>query len=220
MLLQKRKQMEDYPSNSQRAKPASKPRVIEPVVTGNIIRKKKSPGKRLRNLLISGDPKEQATAVFLTVVIPSVKDLALNALQEYMFGVAHGGGSGVPNRGFARVMNDANFGRINYQRMSTKSPLIDRSEPRTRAGTTTQDAFDFDDIIFNDRVKAVTVLERLNDLVSQFDSATVRDLHDLVGITGPFTDEKYGWTNLSNASVSRVSEGYLLNLPRPEWLKD
>ena len=33
-------------------------------------------------------------------------------------------------------------------------------------------------------------------------------------VTVNFTDNKYGWKDLSSASVSRVRDGYLLNLPR------
>ena len=45
--------------------------------------------------------------------------------------------------------------------------------------------------------------------------ATIGDLYDLVGMTGDFTDNKWGWDNLSRASTTRVRDGYILVLPRP-----
>ena len=43
---------------------------------------------------------------------------------------------------------------------------------------------------------------------------SVADLYDLVGISGNYTDNKYGWTNLRNSDVQRVRDGYLLKLPK------
>lgn len=75
---------------------------------------------------------------------------------------------------------------------------------------------DFSDIILASRADAEEVLDRLRDLVSQYDVATVNDLYDLVGLTGEFTDDKWGWTDLRTASVRVVRGGYLLNLPRTQ----
>ena len=42
----------------------------------------------------------------------------------------------------------------------------------------------------------------------------VADLYDLVGITGSYTDNKYGWTNIRNVEPIRVRDGYMLKLPK------
>ena len=41
-----------------------------------------------------------------------------------------------------------------------------------------------------------------------------REDGDLVGVTGNYTDNKYGWTNIRNAEVVRVRDGYRIKLPR------
>ena len=76
----------------------------------------------------------------------------------------------------------------------------------------------FDDIILATRHEAEEVVDRLFDLMSRYDQVTVSDLYDLVGISRPFTDEQFGWTDLRGAGVTRVRDGYLLDLPRPETL--
>jgi hypothetical protein len=43
---------------------------------------------------------------------------------------------------------------------------------------------------------------------------SVADLYDLVGVTGNYTDNKYGWTDIRSASVIRVRDGYMLKLPK------
>jgi len=40
----------------------------------------------------------------------------------------------------------------------------------------------------------------------------------LVGLAATHTDNKWGWTDLSGAGVSRIRGGYLLDLPEPEPL--
>ena len=36
----------------------------------------------------------------------------------------------------------------------------------------------------------------------------------LVGVSGNYTDNKYGWTDIRNASVIRVRDGYMIKLPK------
>ena len=55
----------------------------------------------------------------------------------------------------------------------------------------------------------------MNEIIEEYDGiVTVADLYDLVGITDKYTDHKYGWTNLRNAKVERVRDGYMLKLPK------
>ena len=76
--------------------------------------------------------------------------------------------------------------------------------------------FDFDEIILDKRVEAEEVIDQMFLLLEKYDMVTVADLYDLVGIASNYTDEKWGWTDLRGAGASRVSGGYLLELPRPE----
>ena len=47
-----------------------------------------------------------------------------------------------------------------------------------------------------------------------YGTVSVADLYDLVGISGNYTDNKYGWTNIRNAEPIRVRDGYMLKLPK------
>ena len=85
--------------------------------------------------------------------------------------------------------------------------IYERREPSLR----NRSRHNFDDIILDSRGEAEEVLSHLVDLVDDYGMASVADLYDLVGITSNFTDNKYGWTNLSSASVSRVRDGYLID---------
>ena len=55
----------------------------------------------------------------------------------------------------------------------------------------------------------------MDELISTYGIVSVADLYDLVGITGgSYTDNKYGWTNVHNASVIRVRDGYMIKMPK------
>ena len=51
-------------------------------------------------------------------------------------------------------------------------------------------------------------------MIEEFGMASVLNLYDLIGVTAPFTADKYGWTDIRNATAVRVRDGYLLKLPR------
>jgi hypothetical protein len=76
----------------------------------------------------------------------------------------------------------------------------------------------FDEIVLNSRVEAEEVIDRLYDVVSRYESASVADLYELVGLSSTHTDHKWGWTDIRGAGVQRVRDGYLLDLPSPEPL--
>ena len=54
----------------------------------------------------------------------------------------------------------------------------------------------------------------MDELIDRYEVVSVADLYELVGITGNYTDNKYGWTNIRNAEVVRVRDGYVLKLPK------
>ena len=55
-------------------------------------------------------------------------------------------------------------------------------------------------------------------LIERYQSATVADLYELVGVQGSYTDDKWGWVDIRGAGITRVRNGYLLDLPRPQPL--
>lgn len=73
----------------------------------------------------------------------------------------------------------------------------------------------YDDILFPTRAEATDALDQMIAIIAQYDVVTVADLFESVGVTGEFTDENWGWTDLRGADVQRINEGYVLDLPRP-----
>lgn len=44
------------------------------------------------------------------------------------------------------------------------------------------------------------------------------DFYNAMGMTAEFTDDNYGWTDLTGIRVRKIRDGYILDLPRTEQL--
>lgn len=70
-------------------------------------------------------------------------------------------------------------------------------------------------IILGTRMEASEVIDKLVELLKTYKSVTVAELHELVGLQSSFADSKWGWTALPEVKVTRIKQGYRLDLPEP-----
>ena len=55
----------------------------------------------------------------------------------------------------------------------------------------------------------------MDELIETYGFVSVADLYDLVGKRCNYTDNNYGWTNIRNANIVRVSGGdYMIKMPK------
>lgn len=197
------------PSNSHSSRRIEVPKPekkVERVTTGDAIERKKPFMKRVGESFTSEDTHSVAQFVMFEVALPAVKTMISDMVSQGIERLLFGGGN------TASSSRRTTGSYTSYNRMySGGAP---KSEPRTMSARG-RATFDFREIVVPSRGEAETVLDQLTELLRQYDVATVSDLYQLAGISGTFTEEKYGWTNLSTAAVRRVREGYLLDLPRP-----
>lgn len=205
----------DFPPNSVRAKmESSEPETpedkkVEPVVTGEVTRRKKPLGRRFHETFLGGDARGTAQYVVFSVLIPAAKDMLVEAGAKGIERLVYGESM---RRSSSR--STAPMGHIAYNRMSQPS---DRPPPalsrRARA------RHEFDEIIFQSRGEAEEVLDRMFDLLSRYESVSVADLYELTAIQSTHTDQKWGWTDLRGSAVHRTrAGGFLLDLPEPNPL--
>ncbi len=71
------------------------------------------------------------------------------------------------------------------------------------------------EVTFQARSDAEKVLDQMNQTISDYGHVTIADLFELVGETGSFKSNHFGWTDLKAARVKRLGFGYLLELPKP-----
>lgn len=211
----------EFPSNRKKDRTAptdKKPeeKKVQQVTQSEVVRRKKPIGKKISDTFIGGDARSVWAFVALDVLIPAAKDMFADAVSQGVERMIYGEAQ---SRG-RRTGRHPGQTYVSYNRMSHPAARAPGPEPRGRQQISrrARASHDFDEIILATRVEAEEVLERLYDLVSKYETATVADLYDLVGLTGSYTDDKWGWFDLRGAGVSRIRNGYLLDLPKPEPL--
>lgn len=214
--------MEEFPSNARRPTVVNtdkqpEKKVVEKVITGEVVRTKPSLGKRFAATFMGGDAKTAWSSVVFDVLVPAMKDMATDAVTQGIERMIYGDGA---PRGRGRSTSRFGTGTYtSYNRISSaarQGPTPRSDEPQRTLSRRARGAHQFDDIVLETRAEAEQVLDRLFDLIDNYDMATVNDLYDLVGVTGAFTDEKWGWVDLRGTKVVRHRDGYLIDLPRPE----
>ncbi len=196
--------MPEYPDNSHSARENSTSppeKKLEKVVTGGAKTRKKSEVKKFAEFFVPKDTESVKSFILSDVVIPGIRNAIADVVSILLFGESGrvgsrkgGGGSWVS---YQKYYDDRRDDRRDYAR------------PRTIPG------YDYDDIIFDERGDADLVLDQMESAIANYDFVTVADLYDLAGVTcRNYTANKYGWTDIRNAKVVRVRDGYILQLPR------
>lgn len=198
--------MEHYPSNSHKSKEAivnTDKKKVEKVVSGKAKIKKKSDAKKFADIFVSEDVDNVKSYVIMDVLIPAVKkavsDIVVNGIDMLLYGESRG-----PRK-------NSNASYVSYSNYYNRDRFDDR---RDRTSIRQRNNYNYNDIILDNRGDAEEVLSRMDEIISQYEIVSIADLNDLVGITGNYTDNNYGWTDISSASVQRVRDGYLIKLPR------
>jgi hypothetical protein len=201
----------EFPSNSEVSKQTAEDKNIERVTRGDTVRRRKPLRKKFTETFIAGDMKTAIHYVIFEVLFPAARETISESVSQgidkLIFGERRRGGFRNPPSGPT--------GYVSYNRyaMGSSSPSAHRAMSRQARAR-----HDFDEIILESRVEAEEVIDRLFDLVSRYESATVADLYELVGLSSSHTDHKWGWTDIRGAGVSRIRGGYLLDLPEPHPL--
>lgn len=216
--------MDEFPANSQtpRAKetdPKEGPKKVEQITTGPVKTRKKSLGRRFLDTFLAGNVGGVGQYVLLEVILPAVRDVITDTVSQGTERLIYGETRSSSRRTGQRPGGTGGYISYNrYAPSTTPAWKKEREYPRPTLSRQARANHDFREIEINTRVEANAVLVRMGELIAQYGQVTVSDLYDLCGLSGAFTDEKWGWTDLRDASPQRVQNGYLLDLPKPEQL--
>lgn len=196
--------MEEYPSNSHKVHEDNEPikeKKVEKVISGTAKVRKKGCFDKLADVFISEDASNVKSYILMDVLIPSIKkavsDIVTNGIDMILYGGQN------PNR--SRSTSGTRVSYRSYYDSGRREP----ERPRARI-------YSYDDVVLATRGEAEEVLASLDGMIDKYKIVSVADLYDFVGIQGSFTDNRYGWMDLSMAKIVHVSDGYLLKLPQPK----
>lgn len=207
--------MDQFPSNRRQppSRPRDEPKKVERVIEGEVVRRKTPISRRLSQNLIVGNGRSVWGWMLDEVLIPAAQHTFADAIgggaQRMVFGDSSHGSRRGPSRGGPP-------GHTAYNRYTPQSGRPRFEEPRREMSRRGRANHTFDEIILKSRVEGEEVLDRLDDLINRYESASVAELYKILGIPVEYTDDKWGWLNIQGAGVIHVRNGYLLNLPKPE----
>ena len=196
----------DYKSNSHKSKeehkePSTDVKKIEKVVSGAVRTRKPSEIRKFTDVFISEDASNVKNYILMDVLVPAIKDaiedIITNGIRMILRGETSARKSSSPGT------------KVSY-RNYYDNPGNDKSYRETR----TQTGYSYDEIILDSRGEGEEVLIRMDEIINEYGKVSVADLYDLVGKSGPYTNNNYGWTNIRSAEVVRVRDGYWLKLPK------
>lgn len=195
----------NLPANS------NKDRRLKKVVQGTATTRKPSLAKKFGETFIAEDVSNVKNYLFFDVLVPAIKDTIVNFVTNGINAVIYG-----DTRPRQSRFNQP-YGNRSYTSYSSYSRPSRPPEGSFRPGRETRYSQEKEPIV-ESRYDADLVLEELNNCILEYDQATVGDLYDLLGFDPDHTDYKWGWTDLSSATVRKVPGGWLIDLPRPQRL--
>lgn len=204
--------MENYAANSHKAKAEAAAKELpekknEKVAKGAVSIKKKSPVGKFVETFVQEDAKTMKGYILDEVVVPAIKttvsDVVRNALDMMFWGKS------------GRPRSQSTASRIQYTSYSKQQSMASRQLPQQQ---TRVKAYDFDVVEFDDRQDAIDVLKRMREQLGVYQMVSVADLKDFAGVDVKFlkyTDNKYGWTDLSTAEVVHIpGGGWRIDFPK------
>ena len=178
------------------------------VIEGVVVQKKAPVMKRMVRGLVADDINNVGEFLVTDVLLPSFRNLLFDLITQGSARTLFGSTGARRSLGGAGPVSSI---RTAYNKIAEGNPSdIRRSAQPVRRRTAPMEL-----IILETREEALAVLDALMARVERFGRASKADLNDLLGITGEFTDQNWGWTNLDQAGVSQSRDGYLLDFPDP-----
>lgn len=186
----------NFEPNSHKSKENDiKEKKIDKIVNGKV--KKKSEAHKLANIFISEDAGNVGSYIFTEILVPAIKkaisDVFTNGIDMLLYGESR-----------SKKKNQTSVSYKNYYERDNRD---ERYSERKRP-------YNYDEIVIDNRGEAEEVLARMDELIDVYGTVSVADFYELVGASGSYTDNKYGWTNIRDARVVRTRDGYIIKLPR------
>lgn len=175
---------------------------VETVVDSSVKTKKKSEIHKLADVFISEDIKNVKSYVLMDIIVPAIKNAIIDVVTDGVNMIFTG------NTRNKKTGSSTNT-YVSYRDYASGRRIPDRSVDRDR------NRFDYDELIFDTRADAEKVLDGMDGALDRYNNVTVADLYDMCNLTAPYTSGRYGWTNLRDAEIIRVRDGYKIKLPRP-----
>lgn len=215
---------EMYPNNSNAAKERAAAEEARPkvkkVVTRAVNKRKKPIARRFAEAFGAKEGQGVIEYIICDIIVPATKNMLLDSISDGVEMALFGDVSSRRRR--PSYDRRASGSRYEYDRVSWRDGQRrddDRRKDRERSERNRVSSIqDYEYIEFTYKEDAENVINGLIDIIDSYGDTTVSDLYELSGYTAEPQMRNYGWTALGSASVKRIRNAYVLDLPRPVLL--
>lgn len=179
---------------------------MQKIVNGTATKKKPSLKEKFMGVFFQESVDDLKKYIWSDIIIPAIRDLISDSVTKGSDFLLYGQSRRPSPKGRTYATN-ATY--VPYNSVSTPTRAAQQVQPsinKTSIAPT--------DIILSDKGEAEAVLDVLIETVEYYGQASRGDMLDSCGMRTEHTDYKWGWKDLSTASVVRVRDGYLLKMPR------
>lgn len=189
--------VDNLPSNNKRA-----PNAQQSIVSGRV---------RVGGDAVSNRMREVGNSIFDEVVLPTLKTLLFDAFTNGLSMLIYRDGDSLPS----------GRGRGSYNRMYRPRRGVIRDTYRgsgrrlspNRYVEQTEEVFK--DLYFDRKSDAEIVLAHLFQNIEDYGQAKVGDYYAIAGKDTNYTQQAWGWTDLSGTRIHYTTDGYVIGLPDP-----
>lgn len=205
--------MDEFGGNSFKQKSENKERSPVTPITTNVV-KKDSEIKKFGRKLIVEDGKTVFGHVIDEIVIPNLKRGITDFFKGFIDRLFYGSNS----------VSRSNNGIISYQNYWNKNGYVSNPSVPTPINYNQPkqpSLYAVQTYVFQDRGPAEAVLAEMRERCEAFGMVSVADFYDMIGQAGntDYTNNKFGWRNLSTATIERDGSGFVIRFPKIEALE-
>lgn len=193
---------DDIQPVSKSAEPRHK---LEPVTTTTV--RKKSVAKKLSDIFISEDLNSVKGYLIYDVIVPAIKDMIVDSITKGIGRLFYSDTR--PSGGYSKG------GHTSYDSYYGKSTSKYSS---SNVNNYNRDRLDISNYLIATRGEAEKVIDGLIETAERYDGeASLSVFYELIGRSDEYTDSDWCWKlqTLRQARIVRVSNGYIIDLPRP-----
>ena len=191
-------------------------KIVPRQVAQGKVRKQSLAGKFIR-YIITDTVESARERTIKDVLLPGIRNLIFDTGNELMATLLFPDEASRPSAGYRSSSAKRNRGNTSYDKFYKDK---ERRGSSRRSGSYRDEAYDPDDIILDTRAQANNALDELDYIIHKYGQASIATFYDIVGVTGEWTDNRYGWTSLRGAGIKPVRDGFMIILPPTQVLED
>lgn len=187
---------------------------IEPVAKGQMSANRKGVFRKIYDDIIVPNVEELKNNFIDDVIVPQTMDWMSSLLFGMLNEIFKTPGSSSSSY-FSGRYRDYNKAYRSSSGLGSSRRTERRNESRR------DDVRDWEQVCFDTRSDAERVISSMKATIMDYQVVTIGDLFSFAGIESSWTDNKYGWADLSRARAVRGRDGkFYLDLPNPMAIDD